>query len=295
MNEQGIFKTIVGGLIVAVVGASIHIFQDEIKQCMGLKAGFCPLTSEVTYDGGGRYKGDTLNGKPQGKGVFISANSGRYEGEFKNGTYNGKGVLTYANGNRHEVEWKNNNANGKGVYIYANGDRIEGEWKDDSYVKGVYFYKNGDRYEGDWSKDGTKRNGIGTLTYADGSVYVGEFQDGEINGKGNITFPKGKKTQIKSYDGYWKNGKYNGWGTMIWYNGSRYEGQWLEQKLHGYGEYTGSNGDRYKGQWENDKRNGSGTMIYSDGTRKEQFWKNDELVKLPSPPSELLPSPSPSP
>ena len=82
---------------------------------------------------------------------------------------------------------------------------------------------------------------------------------------------------------------------MIWYNGSRYEGQWLEQKLHGYGEYTGSNGDRYKGQWENDKRNGSGTMIYSDGTRKEQFWKNDELVKLPSPSSELLLSPSPSP
>jgi hypothetical protein len=156
MNEQGIIKTILGGVIVAIVGASIHIFQNEIKQCIGWQVGFCPLTSEIAYDGGGRYKGETLNSKPHGKGVWFPANGGSYEGEFKNGTYNGKGVLTYANGDRHEVEWQNAKANGKGVYIYANGDRFEGEWKDGGYIKGVKIYKNGNRYEGEWNNG--KRN-----------------------------------------------------------------------------------------------------------------------------------------
>lgn len=211
----------------------------------------------------------------------------------------GQGTYTYVASNaayeRHDGEWQNGKKNGKGTLTYKNGDRLEGEWKEDGYVKGVFIYKNGDRYEGDWSKDGTKKNGIGTLTYASGSVYVGEFQDGEINGKGNITFPKGEKTKNKSYDGYWKNSKYNGLGTMIWYNGSRYEGQWLDGKLHGYGEYTFPDGDRYEGGWENDKRHGSGVMIDSDGTRKEQSWNNGELVQLPAtPPTEFLPSASPS-
>jgi len=132
MSEQGIVKPIVAGLIVAIVGSSIHIFQKEIKQCIGLEVGFCPLTNEISYEGGNRYKGETLNGKPQGKGVFTTAKGDRYEGEFKNGTYEGKGIYTYANGKRHEVEWQNGKANGKGLYIYPNGDRIEGEWKDGS-------------------------------------------------------------------------------------------------------------------------------------------------------------------
>ncbi|WP_445250769.1 MORN repeat-containing protein [Microcoleus sp. OTE_8_concoct_300] len=272
-------------------------FQNEIKQCIGWQAGFCPLTSEITYDGGGRYKGDTLNGKPHGKGVFISAKGDRYEGEikngqyegkglytdvkghryegeFKNGQYKGKGVFTYANGERYEGEWSNDKRNGQGVLSYANGDRLEGEWKDDSYVKGVYIYKNGDRYEGEWSNE--KRNGKGTLTYADGKRYVGDFRDGEINGRGNMTYPKNNQTQ--SYDGEWKNGNYNGVGTIIWSDGDRYSGNWLDGKFYGYGIYTWANGNRFEGQWQNNKANGLGIMIYSDGTRKSGTWKNGELI-----------------
>jgi hypothetical protein len=191
MNEQGIFKTIVGGLIVAVLGASIHIFQDEIKQCMGLKAGFCPLTSEVTYDGGGRYKGETLNGKPLGKGVFTTTKGDRYEGEFKNGTYEGKGTYTYAANDagyeRHLGEWQNGKKNGKGTLNYTNGNRLEGEWKDDSYIKGAYIWKNGDSYEGDWN-DG-KRNGKGTLTYADGKPLCRRFSRQRNHGFRKHNFP----------------------------------------------------------------------------------------------------------
>lgn len=88
-NEQGSLKAIAIGIIVAIIGAFLPIFQDEIKRYMGLEVGFCPLTSEIKYESGARYKGDTLNGKPHGKGTFISAKSERYEGEFKNGTYEG--------------------------------------------------------------------------------------------------------------------------------------------------------------------------------------------------------------
>ena len=60
MNEQGIIKVIGCGVIVTIICSPIHIFQDEIKRCMGWQAGFCPLTNEITYDGGSRYKGDIL-------------------------------------------------------------------------------------------------------------------------------------------------------------------------------------------------------------------------------------------
>ncbi|MEG4317336.1 MULTISPECIES: hypothetical protein [unclassified Microcoleus] len=256
-------------------------FQNEIKQCIGWQAGFCPLTSEVTYEGGGRYKGETLNSKPHGKGVFISAKGDRYEGEFKNGQYKGKGVFTYANGERYEGEWSNDKRNGKGVYIYPNGARLEGEWKDDSYVKGVYIYKNGDRYEGDWRILGKNRNGKGTFTYADGRRYVGEFRDDEINGRGYMTYPKNNQTQ--SYEGEWKNGKYNGLGTIIWSNGDRYDGEWRDDKYNDKGVYTWANGDRLEGYWRDGKPNGFAVRINRDGARKIQLWDNGQLVTSPSP------------
>lgn len=256
-------------------------FQNEIKQCIGWQAGFCPLTSEITYDSGGRYKGDTLNGQPHGKGVFISAKGDRYEGEIKNGQYEGKGVFTYVTGERYEGEWSNDKRNGKGVLSYANGDRYEGEWKDDTYLKGVYIYKNGDRYEGDWRILGKNRNGKGTFTYADGRRYVGEFRDDEINGRGYMTYPKNNLTQ--SYEGEWKNGKYNGFGTIIWSNGDRYDGEWRDDKYNDQGVYTWANGDRFEGYWRDGKPNGFGVRINRGGARKIQLWDNGQLVTSPSP------------
>ena len=47
-----------------------------------------------------------------------------------------------------------------------------------------------------------KRNGQGTITYDNGSKYIGEFKDGKENGQGTIHFPNGNK-----FIGEFKDGK----------------------------------------------------------------------------------------
>ena len=42
----------------------------------------------------------------------------------------------------------------------------------------------------------------GTLTWADGDKYVGEFKNGKRHGRGTMTLPDGSK-----YEGIWKNGE----------------------------------------------------------------------------------------
>jgi len=55
-------------------------------------------------------------------------------------------------------------------------------------------------------KDG-KKDGQGTLTFADGSIYTGNFLLNEISGHGRYVWPDGKV----------------------------YEGDWLKNKMHGKG------------------------------------------------------------
>ncbi len=74
---------------------------------------------------------------------------------------------------------------------------------------------------------------IRTITFKDGSKYVGEFKD-----------------DIKQ-----------GYGRMTWANGDQYEGQWVNDAINGKGVFTWANGDRYDGQWAANKRSGQGFMV----------------------------------
>ena len=55
-----------------------------------------------------------------------------------------------------------------------------------------------------------KRNGHGTLTYADGNVYDGEFKDDDMNGRGTFTYADGGV-----YTGEFKDDLYHGHGTYM--------------------------------------------------------------------------------
>ena len=80
-------------------------------------------------------------------------------------------------------------------------------------------------------------NCVGTVTFASGDKYVGEYKDGKRNGQGTATFPSGSK-----YVGEFKDGKYNGQGTYTFANGSKYVGEFKDDKRHGQGTYYASNG-----------------------------------------------------
>ena len=66
---------------------------------------------------------------------------------------------------------------------------------------------------------GCSRNGQGTMTFADGATYSGEFKDDEFNGQGTYTFADGG-----THTGAWKDGMPNGQGTATYANGTTYTG-----------------------------------------------------------------------
>ena len=108
---------------------------------------------EIKYDNG-RYVGQIVNGKKEGKGIYYLNNGDRYEGDWKNDNKEGKGIYYFKSGSRYEGDFKNGKSEGKGIYYWTDGDRYEGDYKNDKREgKGIYYYKNGDRKMGDW-KDG---------------------------------------------------------------------------------------------------------------------------------------------
>jgi hypothetical protein len=74
------------------------------------------------------------------------------------------------------------------------------------------------------------KNGQGTMTYGDKSVYCGSWLNDKRNGEGTMT--------VKA-----KEGDYV------------YSGEWLDDLKHGGGKYTWPNTDvYYLGDWVSDKR-----------------------------------------
>lgn len=53
-----------------------------------------------------------------------------------------------------------------------------------------------------------------------------------------------------------------GFGVMIWGDGSKYEGFWKDDMANGYGRFIQESGDVYEGEWLEDKAHGEGTYYY---------------------------------
>ena len=103
--------------------------------------------------------------------------------------------------------------------------------------------------------------------------YIGEYKDGQMNGKGTLEFSNGNK-----YQGEFKYGNFNGIGKYYFSNGDRYEGEFSTNQRQGWGTFYYSNGDRYVGEWIEGKKNGQGSLYASNGTIKSKgTWVNDNL------------------
>lgn len=89
-----------------------------------------------------------------------------------------------------------------------------------------------------------------------------------------------KETDKKgiTYEGYFRNGKYNGKGTMTWPSGAKYVGNYVNGLRHGKGTYTYPNGDEYDGEWQNNERTGEGTYYYHNHTYEKGVYKDNKLI-----------------
>jgi hypothetical protein len=130
------------------------------------------------------------------------------------------------------------------------------------------YLQNGDQYFGEAT--GEKMNGYGIYCYNAASIlerYVGNWKDGIYDGQGTLIF----KSQER-YIGEWKNGKRQGRGMNRWPDGMRYEGEFKENKMNGKGIFLWPDGMRYEGDWLDDKRHGKGFLIEASGQKYEGDW-----------------------
>ena len=125
-----------------------------------------------------KYDGPMINGKKEGKGIYIYQNGCKYEGYFKNDKKEGSGIFYYSNGDRFKGHFHDGNYHGIGIFYFNNGDRYEGEFNKNKYSgKGNYFYHNGDKFEGQWLND--KKHGQGIYYYLNGDKIVGNYYEGK--------------------------------------------------------------------------------------------------------------------
>lgn len=76
------------------------------------------------------YVGEMRDGAPNGRGILEDDN-GRYEGDYVNGRENGRGSMVWkANGARYVGDFVQGEPTGRGKMSKANGDWYDGQWKD---------------------------------------------------------------------------------------------------------------------------------------------------------------------
>ena len=212
-----------------------------------------------------------------------------FSGSAQSGNIEYRVVLTmtekYENGDVYEGEEKDGIRHGIGRYYHTDGAIYEGEWKDD-LIHGIgrYYYPDGTaenvlcengKIVGS-TKETLPQNEIRihSIGYDNDDLYHGNMQDGKRNGRGTMHYADGRK-----YVGEWKNDKWHGYGVLTHKNRDQYEGYFVNDKYNGQGTYYFASGNRYEGEWKDDKYNGQGTMFYKDGSSKSGRWDMGKFVE----------------
>ena len=243
----------------------------------------------------------SLHGITEGPNILLGSAGDKYVGQFKDGEFCGQGTFTWADGRKYVGEWKDGKQNGRGTVTMLDIISAIGEWKNGYPWNAMcehYRYnrrweytgkiENGETIgqgsiicysgndEGSEYKGGFKGlfqfHGHGTMIWADGSKYDGQWKDNDYHGQGIEIWADGSK-----YVGLWVKGKKTGQGTMIWANGSKYVGQWKDDEFQGQGTFTYADGSKYVGQWVNSQKCGQGTYTWPNGNKYVGRWSGDTM------------------
>lgn len=152
----------------------------------------------VSEHGWGVYEGqlDAL-GEPHGHGSITWENGGKYDGEWIDGKANGIGIMHYGNGDKYEGGWKDGCRCGMGTHHFKDGGVYKGQWRNAAPDgQGKMTLKNGSHYEGAW-KDG-KWHGHGIVRPVNGGEWEGTFHMGKCT-IGTLRRPNGE-LEIGRYD-----------------------------------------------------------------------------------------------
>lgn len=236
-----------------------------------------------------------------GSGLFILENGDKYNGNFKNGKFNGNGTCYYTDGSKYTGEWEKNKPHGKGKKTLIDGREYNGWWKKGHFIKEDEFLgKQADNTENK-CLSGNCANGQGTMIFANGAIYNGQFINGEINGSGVCYYPDGSQ-----YRGQWKRRLPDGYGTKSFPDGRKISGNWRKGRplsvnsdtspsspadfsdntapfqigclsgncINGKGVFAYPDGSLYDGNFLQHKPNNQGTFFYPNGDKYVGGFKN---------------------
>ena len=164
-----------------------------------------------------------------------------------------------------------NNSLSTCTHVDSLGNRYEGQCLDGKkHGKGTMHYANGYIYTGDWIGD--MANGEGIFTWPNGDRYEGHFIDDQRHGSGSYQFANGDL-----YTGDWAQDKKEGFGVSTLDTG-KYEGEFKDDKMHGTGTFHFVDGSTYIGQWVDNRQDGEGAYYFPDGNKFTGDWINGERV-----------------
>ena len=157
-----------------IINKMNYIINENKKNMELIRKDISSLYSQITKKIGNF---DAINLKNQ-ELIWID---GKYIGQVIDGKANGKGIWYGNSGSKYEGDWRNDLKDGKGTYYYNDGDKYEGDFRNGLRDgKGIYYFNNGIRYEGDW-RNGEK-DGNGIFYFPNGERMVGDFSNGKATG-----------------------------------------------------------------------------------------------------------------
>ncbi|MDP2436151.1 MAG: hypothetical protein Q8P67_10445, partial [archaeon] len=131
------------------------------------------------YPNGDKYIGQYLQGKRDGKGLYIYSNGDIYDGFYRNGQFEGPGIFHFANGDVYEGDFASGMFHGQGS-LKTGAFHYTGAFEEDCFHGfGILRFNQGDTYEGEFVND--LRHGPGIYTYADGGRFEGLYFEGKTS------------------------------------------------------------------------------------------------------------------
>jgi len=129
-------------------------------------------------------------------------------------------------------------------------------------------YPNGNKYVGELNNQ-KEPHGVGSLWWADGDRYEGFWKNGLYEGEGMYYFGNGMK-----HYGFFKDGEVNGLGVRYYSEKGLYFGDWKNGKNDGKGIYIWPNGEKFIGNFKDDDIHGPGMLTWLTGRKIEGIWSD---------------------